>query len=107
MNANFNVITPRCGICKKFYSPKDDKGSGLCPKCRPEDSQPLINKPELNIEDIVEPGPYGVSNTQMIPAMKKAITEESIETLIQLKSTYFYIFARSIRYLKKGKRVYQ
>jgi len=25
--------TPRCGICKKLYSSKDDDGSGLCLQC--------------------------------------------------------------------------
>jgi hypothetical protein len=106
MNTTFNVITPRCGICKKFYSSKDDDDSGLCPKCRPIDSRPLINKPELNIEDIIEPGPYGVSNTQMIPAMKKAIQEESLEKLRLLQKIYFYTFHKSIRYLNKREREY-
>lgn len=106
MNANFYPITPKCGICKKFYSPKDDDGSGLCPNCRPVDCPPLINKQKFTIEDIIEPGPYGVSNTQMIPAMKKAIQEDSTENLRLLKKVYFYTFNKSIRYLTKGERAY-
>lgn len=65
-----------------------------------------VDKKELKIEDIIEPGRYGVSNSQMIPAMKKAIAENSIEKLVLLKSTYFYTFDRSIRYLKKAEREY-
>ncbi|BBB92280.1 hypothetical protein MAMMFC1_02965 [Methylomusa anaerophila] len=62
------------------------------------------NNGELKIEDIIEPGRYGVSNSQMIPALKKAITEQSIEKLALLKKTYFYTFDKSIRYLKKAER---
>lgn len=35
MRWNIKPITPQCGICKKLYSPRDEDGSGLCPKCRP------------------------------------------------------------------------
>jgi hypothetical protein len=59
---------------------------------------------ELKIQDIVEPGRYGVSNSQMIPAMKKAIAEKSIEKLALLKQSYLYTFDKSIRYLKKAER---
>ena len=62
------------------------------------------NSSELKIEDIIEQGRYGVSNSQMIPAIKKAIAEESIEKLVLLKKTYFYTFDKSIRYLKKSER---
>ena len=30
MKKKVQSITPRCGICKKLYSSKDDDGSGLC-----------------------------------------------------------------------------
>jgi hypothetical protein len=43
------------------------------------------NTIELKIEDIIEQGRYGVSNSQMIPALKKAIAETSIEKLSLLK----------------------
>ena len=42
MNKNVKPTTPRCGICQSFYSSRDDDGSGLCLKCRPTDSQPLL-----------------------------------------------------------------
>ena len=98
-------IIPRCGICRKFYSSKDDDGSGLCKTCRPVNSQPILNT-RTNKEELVQPGKFGVSNTQLIPAIKKAIEEEDIESLTLLKSTYFYIFVRSIRYLKKREQEY-
>lgn len=59
---------------------------------------------ELKIEDIIQPGRYGVSNSQMIPAMKQAIAEGSIEKLQMLKTSYFYTFDKSIKYLKKAER---
>ncbi|WP_312561477.1 hypothetical protein [Anaerospora sp.] len=61
---------------------------------------------ELRVEDIIEQGLYGVSISQMIPALKKAIAEESIEKLILLKRTYFYTYEKSVRYLKKKEREY-
>ncbi len=64
------------------------------------------NTGEIKIEDIVEPGRYGVSNSQMIPAMKKAIAEKSIEKLTMLKKSYLYTFDKSIRYLKKAERIF-
>ena len=137
MKRNVKPITPRCGLCKKLYSTKDDDGSGLCLKCRPVNSQPILavkhqlkqtivmevgkmmddfdkeenqeqaivtiaeaqqekseisgdidstenqvtdeaNPNELKIEDIIKPGRYGVTNIQMIPALKKVIAEKSV-----------------------------
>ncbi|BBB89685.1 hypothetical protein [Methylomusa anaerophila] len=94
------TVTPQCGICKKFYSANDDDGSGLCKTCRPTVSQPLLK------QELVQPGKFGVSNAQLIPAMKQAIQEQSPEQLRELKATYFYIFERSIRYLRKDEREY-
>lgn len=171
MKRNIKPITPRCGLCKKLYSYRDDDGSGLCLKCRPVNSHPILAvkrqfeqtivmevgkkmmddfdqeqetvqeikkanreaqdisesqepdeqipndgatealvvdeaKTELNIEDIIESGRYGVSNSQMIPALKKVIAEQSIEKLALLKKTYFYTYEKSVRYLKKAEREY-
>jgi hypothetical protein len=61
---------------------------------------------KLKVEDIIEQGRYGVSNSQMIPALKKAIAEEAIEKLILLKKTYYYTYEKSVRYLKKKEREY-
>ena len=163
MNKNLKLTTPRCGICQNFYSSRDDDGSGLCLKCRPTDSQSLLNMKhqlkqiivmevgktmddfdkedlkeqeegikmkelqdqgeasnpsndkeyqvivksstgELKIEDIIEPGRYGVSNSQMIPALKIAIAEKTLEKLALLKTSYLYTYSKSIRYLKKAER---
>jgi|GEM_PF-1320857 len=62
------------------------------------------NAGELKIEDIIEKGRYGVSNKQMIPAMKKAIAENSMKKIQLLESTYLAVFNGSIRYLKKDER---
>ena len=43
-------------------------------------------------------------NSQMIPALKKAIAEKSIEKLALLKTSYLYTYSKSIRYLKKSER---
>lgn len=128
MKKNVTPITPKCGICKRLYSSKDDDGSGLCLRCRPVNLQPLLamkrqlkqtivmevgkmvddfdkeeikgqevvgvklenheqneissnvdnaeiqvaaesNNSELKVEDVIEAGRYGVSNSQMIPAL--------------------------------------
>jgi hypothetical protein len=42
MKKNVKPVTPRCGICKKLYSSKDDDGSGLCLQCRPASNQLLL-----------------------------------------------------------------
>jgi hypothetical protein len=118
MKKNVKPVTPICGICKSFYSSRNDDGSGLCLKCRSKHSQPILNvkyqlkqtfvmevgktmmddfeqeevgatveeipeqggfsspvdstddkviaefnTKELKIEDIIEPGRYGVSNS--------------------------------------------
>ncbi len=40
----------------------------------------------------------------MIPALKKAIAEKSLEKLALLKKSYLYTYSKSIRYLKKAER---
>ncbi len=50
MKRNIKPLTPRCGLCKKLYSYREDDGSGLCPRCRPANSQPmLVNHPKQTI----------------------------------------------------------
>ncbi|KZS43953.1 hypothetical protein AWU65_28160 [Paenibacillus glucanolyticus] len=58
----------------------------------------------LAIEDIVKPGKFGVTNNQMIPAIKQVIAEGSVEKLRMLRSIYLYSFENSLRYLKKSER---
>ena len=64
----------------------------------------LVQTIELKVEELVKPGKFGVTNKQMIPAMKKAIQDQSIEQLQLLQSSYLYSFEKSIRYLKKDER---
>ena len=156
MQPKVKPITPRCGICKRLYSARDDDGSGLCLKCRPATSQPILSvrrqlkktivmevgkmlddfdqdvlqeqttgssyagqedqivvteqvtpeagSNELKIEEIIENGRYGVTNSQMIPALKKAIAEKSVEKVALLKKAYLYPYNKSVRYLKKAER---
>jgi len=59
---------------------------------------------ELNVNDLVKPGRFGVTNKQMIPAMKLAIQEQSVEKLQLLRSAYLYSFDKSVRYLKKDEK---
>lgn len=52
----------------------------------------------------MERGRYGVTNKQMIPALQRAIAENSLEKLLLLKAVYEETFTGSIRYLKKAER---
>ncbi|CAH1056828.1 hypothetical protein [Paenibacillus pseudetheri] len=61
-------------------------------------------EPPLAIEDIVKPGKFGVTNSQMIPAIKQVIADGSVEKLRMLRSMYLYSFENSLRYLKKSER---
>lgn len=56
------------------------------------------------IGELVKPGKFGVTNSQMIPAIKQAITEGSIEKLTMLRNMYLYAFENSLKYLKKSER---
>jgi hypothetical protein len=42
----------------------------------------------ISIEDVITPGPKGVSNAQMIPALKQAINERSSIKVALLKKHY-------------------
>ncbi|MGW8826196.1 hypothetical protein ACWGNU_29185 [Paenibacillus lautus] len=70
--------------------------------------QPELNNGKeerpLAIEDIVKPGKFGVTNSQMIPSIKQVIADGSVEKLRMLRSIYLYSFENSLRYLKKSER---
>ncbi len=57
-------------------------------------------------EELVAPGRFGVTNKQLIPAIKDAISTGDVERLFKLKNRYLYTFANSQRYLKKDERKY-
>lgn len=155
MDNKIKKVTPRCTLCKRLYSSKDDDGSGLCPKCTPYKKKEELNmdnqeaqETQVNqetheaqdtqektiidmavidknltesqgdvtteqkendtteIEKLITPGKRGVTNFQMIPAIKKAIAAVSIEDLKLLRKHYFYIFESSIRYLGKKQKAF-
>ncbi|MBE0340788.1 hypothetical protein E4V51_05730 [Paenibacillus sp. 28ISP30-2] len=58
----------------------------------------------LTIEDIVNPGKFGVTNGQMIPSIKQVIADGSVEKLRMLRLMYLYSFEKSLRYLRKSER---
>jgi hypothetical protein len=58
----------------------------------------------ITIEDIVKPGKFGVTNSQMIPAIKQVIADGSVEKLRMLRLIYLYSFENSLKYLKKAER---
>lgn len=64
-------------------------------------TQTITLPQSLNVanQQVVEIGPRGVTNKQMIPAMRKALDKNSLEDLNYLKNTYASVFAGSIRYL--------
>jgi hypothetical protein len=59
----------------------------------------VVNSSDLKIEDIIEIGPKGVSNKQMIPAMKTAVEEKSKEKLALLKFKYPAVYESTIKYI--------
>jgi hypothetical protein len=64
----------------------------------------IISKQEatgIKLSDIIQIGSRGVNNSNMIPAMKAALDENSIEKLKLLKSSYPVVFDASTRYLGK------
>lgn len=57
-------------------------------------------------KEMVTPGRFGVTNKQLIPAIKEAIAAGDAERLSLLRERYLYTFANSQRYLKKTEREY-
>jgi arginase family enzyme len=60
------------------------------------------SKGNLKIEDVVEIGPKGVTNKQMIPAIQKAIEEGSKEKINLLKQNFPVVYEGSLKYIKKN-----
>ena len=59
-------------------------------------------KQTMPIEDVIQPGPKGITNFQMIPAIKDAITEGSKEKLVMLRTFYPGVYESSLKYIGKG-----
>lgn len=66
---------------------------------RTEPKQDIKNS---KLDDILIPGPRGVTNKQMIPAIKKAIDLNSKELIIELKNQYQSVLEGSYKYLGKA-----
>lgn len=64
----------------------------------------MSDKQTKQVDELVEPGRFGVTNKQLIPEIKEAITAGDVKRLIMLKEQYLYTFANSQRYLKKTER---
>lgn len=60
---------------------------------------------EKSIESIIIPGKRGITNAQMIPAIKKALDSESKEELLLLKEHYEEAYDSSLKYLNRNYQV--
>ncbi|MEF2245369.1 hypothetical protein [Paenibacillus sp. IITD108] len=54
----------------------------------------MSDKQTKQVDELVEPGRFGVTNKQLIPAIKEAITAGDVKRLIMLKEQYLYTFAK-------------
>ncbi|MDU4961612.1 MAG: hypothetical protein E6X17_13250 [Sporomusaceae bacterium] len=57
-------------------------------------------------QQLVQPGKWGVTNAQLIPAIKQAIQAQANGKLQAIKDTYAYQFPKAVRYLRKSERSY-
>lgn len=58
-----------------------------------------------DINTLVSPGKKGVTNAQMIPAMKLAVDEQDLQALDLLKQYYAEVFHSSIKYIGKDRQI--
>lgn len=58
----------------------------------------------ISIEKLVQPGPRGVTNKQMIPSIRKIIEKQSIKEAKSLKNHYPDVFNSSFKYLRKSEK---
>lgn len=99
-----------CGFAQIVYKGTRQVGQEVAaqPKVR-QTSNPIPTKQAVAIQsapshiaNIIQPGPRGVTNKQMIPVMQKAVEVESREILELLKKHYPTVFEGSIRYIGKS-----
>lgn len=62
-------------------------------------SKKEVKKDKINPNEIITPGNKGVTNAQMIPAIKKYILEGSTEKVNFLKNNYPEVFESSMKYI--------
>lgn len=62
-------------------------------------------KENIDINDLIVPGTRGVTNAQMIPAIKKILKSNNIKNKLSLlKSEYNDVFKSSFKYLTKKQK---
>ena len=69
------------------------------PKEEIQSKEEPINNLQIKIEDIITPGPRGITKAQMVPVMKANIDEGNSLELKILKQHYPEIFESSIYYI--------
>lgn len=69
-----------------------------------QSDQHSISKDTLDINNIISPGPRGVTNAQMIPSIKLAIKQDNINNLKLLFNNFPNVFNSSIKYLNKNEK---
>ena len=65
----------------------------------PATEKPVKKEVPAELKDILETGRKGVTNKQMIPAMKKAVDENDVEKLALLKQHYPGVFESTAKYI--------
>ena len=63
-------------------------------------------KPVLNINNLVKPGKFGVTRSQIHPAIIAAITENSKEKLTLIKESYPEYFDSAVSFMNKKNKSY-
>lgn len=56
----------------------------------------------VDLSDVLEKGPRGVTNKQMIPAIRKVLDMENKTLLLELEKSYPEVFNATIRYIGKS-----
>lgn len=61
---------------------------------------------QRDVYDVVTPGRKGITNTQLIPALKSLIKEENIEDIKIIQEEIYDLYESSLKYLSKKQREY-
>jgi hypothetical protein len=57
---------------------------------------------KVDVPELVKPGKKGVTNAQMIPALREAIIADDKEKLALIKATFPQVYDSSVKYLNKA-----
>ena len=75
------------------------EGAAPSADAAPATEKPVKKEVPAELKDILETGRKGVTNKQMIPAMKKAVDENDVEKLSLLKQHYTSVFESTAKYI--------